>query len=148
MKLYLIRHGDAVASTQDVERPLSETGVRQVTQVAQKLVQQGSSPVQLYHSGILRAEQTAAILQKILHIPTMEKLLHLQPEADVEPVLQQLATWTEDTMLVSHLPYLPQLLWSLVGGEEGSSILFQPATTVCLTHSESNRWQINQVVTP
>ncbi len=156
MKLYLIRHGDAVSSFEDSQRPLSETGVLQVTRLAQELSRQGMAAAQLYHSGILRAEQTGGILQQILQIPVMEKLPFLQPESEVEPVLQNMMTWTDDTVLVSHLPYLPQLLWNLVG-EASAQIVFQPATGVCLDnpnwgkssaeHSASSQWQISEVLT-
>jgi phosphohistidine phosphatase len=142
MKLYIIRHGDALLPTINPERPLSDRGVAQVKQLAERLQAQQVKPHYIYHSGILRAKQTAKILAESLHVAA-EKLAGLLPDDAPEPMLAQIATWVEDTMLVGHLPYVLELADSLC--VEGCRIEFTTATAVCLERN-GQHWKIQQVI--
>ena len=59
MRLYLVHHGEAVPPGVDPQRPLSEGGSASVEQVAEKAAMQGAKPAVVWHSGKLRARQTA-----------------------------------------------------------------------------------------
>jgi phosphohistidine phosphatase len=50
----------------------------------------------------------------------------------VEPVVQQIDGWAEDTLLVGHLPFMGQLVANLVGGAgERQVAAFQPGSLAC-----------------
>jgi len=145
MKLYLVRHGDAVASIPDVERSLSSLGLQQVDALAQFLVERKAPPMIIYHSGIVRAQQTAKIIGHELHIAAVEKIPGLRPNDSPEDMLVNIEIWSQDTMLVGHLPFMDILLILLV--KDVRNIMFYPTTTVCLV-GEGENWQIEWVYNP
>mgnify|MGYP000597254702 CR=1 FL=1 len=59
MRLYLVHHGDAVGPDVDIRRPLSEAGRRSVERLASAAADLGTRPAVVWHSGKLRARQTA-----------------------------------------------------------------------------------------
>jgi phosphohistidine phosphatase len=146
MRLYLIRHGEAVPSSPDTQRILSAHGQEEVLHLAAHLQQENPAPQHIYHSGILRAVQTAEIIAqtwgKGVSPAALENFL---PEDDPREMYNKINTWTEDTVLVGHLPYLSYLLRLL--SEEGHYITFDTATAVCL-EQVSAKWLIQGVWHP
>jgi phosphohistidine phosphatase SixA len=144
MKLYLIRHGEALSAHIDAQRVLSEHGRIQVAHLATQLRAEDIHPAHIYHSEFLRAKQTATILAEHLKITAVDELEGLLPDDNPAPIYQQINTWTEDTIVVSHLPYLPRLL--RLFSQEGHYIVFETSTAVCLERSQaSSRWAIQTV---
>jgi phosphohistidine phosphatase len=138
MKLYLVRHGHAPLQMDDHGRSLSEQGRAQVKQLAQRLLEEGAANIAIYHSGLLRAQQTADILAQQLG-STPQQLAGLRPDDIVDIIVAEASTWQTDTLLVSHLPYLPQLLEALC--PTGHYVEFHTATAVCL-ESTANGWRM------
>jgi phosphohistidine phosphatase len=62
MKLYLAQHGDSLPEQVNPERPLSERGREDVRRLAEFLGGTGIQVRRVYHSGKLRARQTAELL--------------------------------------------------------------------------------------
>jgi len=145
MKLYLIRHGEALPSIVDSQRPLSDHGRAQVAYLAHHLQDENAKPLHIYHSGILRAQQTAEIIAKTLHITAVDKISGLLPEDRPDSIFDQINSWTEDMMLVGHLPYLAYLLSRL--SDEGNHVQFDTATAVCLERVNT-KWLIRAVLNP
>lgn len=146
---YLVRHGDAVSELVDIERPLSSSGRDQAAQVAGRAAEKHARPVTIYHSGILRARQTAEILSEQLH-PAGGVLFMdgLQPLEDPAGAAAELATATDSMMLVGHLPFMNRLAAMLVCGDPERLVVdFSPATLVCLSYSGS-RWNLQWFLTP
>ena len=150
MRLYLVRHGDAVSSEVDSARPLSNRGRREVQRVASFLVRGGVRPGGIRHSGKRRAEQTAELLADALGATrNLEKLAGLDPHDSPDDFAAILSDWTEDTMVVGHLPFLEKLVSRLLVGDENASIVsFSPATIVCLEHAEEGGWYVLWMVRP
>lgn len=140
-----MRHGEALLSTVDAQRPLSDEGRLQVEHVAKRLQEQDAHPEYIYHSGILRAQQTAEIIAEYLQVEKIEKIAGLLPEDDAEKIFNQITLWTQETILVGHLPYLSHLLSLL--SVEGYYVKFDTATIVCLEKAEQ-KWLIQAVLTP
>ena len=61
MWLYLVHHADAVLADVDSTRPLSERGRAQAADVARRLAARKARPKAVWHSGKLRARETAEI---------------------------------------------------------------------------------------
>ena len=59
MYLYLVHHGVAVGPEEDARRPLSAVGLAGAARVAALAAAKGAKPDIVWHSGKLRAKQTA-----------------------------------------------------------------------------------------
>ena len=60
--LYLVHHAEAAESHVDPQRPLTEAGRRHAERLAGEAARRGVRPAAVWHSGKLRARQTAEIL--------------------------------------------------------------------------------------
>jgi phosphohistidine phosphatase len=132
-----MRHGDALPAEQDEQRPLSPTGRGAIERVAWRAATAKFRPPTIYHSGILRAEQTAEILARHLGSTGMVYArAGLEPEDPVPPiagwVLEQ-ADQDVGIALVGHLPFLDRLASLLVVGDPHPRLLsFEPGALVKL----------------
>jgi phosphohistidine phosphatase SixA len=63
--VYLVHHGDAVSAAVDSQRPLSGQGREQVEALAKQAVTQQVRPAVIWHSGKLRARQTALAFRQL-----------------------------------------------------------------------------------
>lgn len=148
MKFFLVRHGDALPATENPQRPLSHEGRRQVEQTAQLALQRGIEVLAIYHSGILRAKETAEILAKRLSVATVRELSGLLPEDDPAGAKAELETAPESILLVGHLPFMSRLSGLLVNGDpDRPAAEFFPATMACCARSGS-RWKVEWIVAP
>jgi phosphohistidine phosphatase len=147
MNFYLVRHGDAVAAVENAERPLSRIGREQVQRAAREMLERGSEVSRIYHSGILRAKQTAEILAKAFP-PNLAVEQHagLLPEDDPAVVKAELGAAECSIMLVGHLPYLKRLAALLISGDPERAVVdFLPATVLCCSKAHG-RWKINWIL--
>jgi phosphohistidine phosphatase len=118
MLLVLVHHADAVTGIVDATRPLSELGHRQAASVAARVAARGAKPAAIWHSGKLRARETAEIYWHAVN-PAAAFLIQrgLQPDDDPENLADVLGAEDADLMVVSHYPLLPALLKELTGAE-------------------------------
>lgn len=127
MELYLMQHGLAKTREEDPDRPLTDEGRAAVGRVADRVAALGLKPDRVYHSGILRARQTAEILAGRLGIPErVEARPGLEPLDPVGPVagwLDELAARLGAVVLVGHLPFLDRLASLLVAGNEEAQVV-------------------------
>ncbi len=84
MELILVRHGDALSKAQDPQRPLSDRGRAGAQSAAEAAKGLELAPIAIFHSGKLRAAQTAEILAATLEPPDGSQELPdlLAPKAD------------------------------------------------------------------
>jgi phosphohistidine phosphatase len=150
MRLYLVRHGKAMDVTRDTERPLSEVGRDEVGRVAAFLEEHGVRVARVAHSGKARAAQTAEILAAAVAPDTgTEETDGLMPGDPVEPVARAAARWTQDTMLVGHLPFMALLASLLLSGDQETvGVRYRPGTVVCLHKDGGALWSLAWAVQP
>jgi phosphohistidine phosphatase len=143
MDFYLVRHGEAVSQAVDGRRPLTPQGRRDVERIGRAAAERGIKPGQIFHSGLLRAQQTAEILsESIGAIGGVRELVGLGPDDDPAIVKAELEASTVSLMLVGHLPYMSRLTSCLVTGDADRQLVeFAPATVLGLSY-EDNRWKI------
>lgn len=149
VNFYLVRHGDAVSETLDSQRPLSRLGQEQVEQVARAAAARQAQVSAIFHSGILRAEQTAEIMARHL-VPELgvRRITGLAPQDDPAIAKAELETSQAPLMFVGHLPHMSRLSSLLIHGDLDSGVVeFAPATLVCVVHEDS-RWQLAWVLSP
>ena len=150
MKLYLVRHGDAVSSQLDPKRPLSEQGLTDIRKVASFIKPLGISVEHIRHSGKLRATQTAEILaESVLVEKDCSAHEALGPNDDVTILADELEAYDTDLMIVGHLPFLAYLTSLLVADKETANIAaFDAGSILCLNRRNPGQWQIEWMVTP
>ena len=115
--VFLVHHADAVAGNVDHMRPLSTVGLAQAERVATALATRGAKPAVIWHSGKLRARQTAeACWRAVNPFAQFTAVRGLQPEDDPDTIATVLAAEERDVLIASHMPFLPTLLHRLTTG--------------------------------
>lgn len=115
--VFLVHHAEAVSADVDHMRPLSSRGQQQAVRVAEAALASGAMPVVIWHSGKLRARQTAeAWLRIVSPFAAFRAVRGLQPDDDPETIATALAAEEQDIAVASHLPLLPALLHRLTTG--------------------------------
>jgi phosphohistidine phosphatase len=150
MKLYLVRHGEALAADVDPQRGLSDEGRRDVMAVARLLRDAGVRPAAIEHSGKQRAAQTAAIFAELLGVSQCTGRAGLSPNDLVAPLVDEVATLEQERMIVSHLPFVGAALSALLRGATGDSVpvAFETATTVCVERIGVGAWVLRWMLIP
>ena len=111
MKLFLVHHGDAVGPDVDARRPLSEHGRVAVERLADKTAAAGVNPSVIWHSGKLRAKQTAEIFWRACNaLAEFSATRDLQPDDSPSWMRDRLRHEPRDLLLAGHFPHLPGLL--------------------------------------
>jgi phosphohistidine phosphatase len=149
VNIYLVRHGEAASERDDPTRPLTPLGREEVGRVARMAAAKDVRVSAVFHSGILRAKQTAEILAE--HLPCargVAELSGLSPQEDPALAKAELEAAESPMMLVGHLPHLNRLVALLVKGDpEAQVINLSPASMVCCCKDKSN-WEIAWTLTP
>ena len=151
MKLYLIQHGEAKSEVEDPERSLTSRGEKEVTSVSRVASGLNTKPSKVYHSGKMRAKQTAEIIANGLKIsnPSVQSVQGLNPNDEIRPWAERISKEKEDLMLVGHLPFLERLTsFLLCGNENARLVLFRYGAIVCLNQKEDKGWAIRWILTP
>jgi phosphohistidine phosphatase len=151
MNLYLVRHAEPRDESENQKRPLSEKGRQDIRKVAAFVADQLNIRVSsIFHSGKLRAAQTAKVLMEHLNpAGGLIKTNDLNPLDDPAVWVKKLDKIKKDTMLVGHLPFLGKLAALLVCNDADREIVrFQTSEVVCLKKLESGEWTINWVINP
>lgn len=119
MTVILVHHADALPADVDHLRPLSSTGLARADRVAHALLERGARPVAVWHSGKLRARQTAEACWRVLNpLASFTAVRGLRPEDDPEVFAGALDGETEDVLAAGHMPNLPRLLHRLTGSSD------------------------------
>lgn len=134
MRLYLIRHGQALDPDVDPSRPLSEAGRNEALLLGAHLRGLSLEIPEVWHSGKTRAQQTASIVCEAAQIHTkLTEKPGLAPNDSPEPVAEEMAVRESDLCIVSHLPFLPALASLLTsGGRAEHPWAFVPCSMLCL----------------
>jgi len=153
MDIYLVQHAQAIE--QDPMRPLSEEGLSNIERVAAHAARFRISVDHIYHSGKLRAKQTAEILARHLGVADkVETKKGLDPSDSVAPIRDWLDRLSSEgirnILIVSHLPFLDKLTSLLVAGTEDAHVVaFQNAGIVKLVpKSVGSGYSIQWIITP
>jgi phosphohistidine phosphatase len=148
VNIYLVRHGEAVSERLDPARPLTSSGREEVQRMALMAVAKNVQVSAIFHSGSLRAKQTAEILAEHLQFNLgVEQLSGLLPQDDPAFAKGELEAAESPIILVGHLPHLNRLIALLASGDvESGAMELPPATMVCCSNDES-KWKISWTLT-
>jgi phosphohistidine phosphatase len=148
MNLYLIRHAHAVDLTPDHARPLSDRGREQIRALAKFLHRsEAFSPEELWHSPLVRAQQTAELLADELKFSgRLREVSGLRSEDDPREIARQLMNVEHAVAVVGHEPHLSALGSLLVTGatdpvvfdmKKGAVLALERSGRLCVV-----RWHI------
>ena len=141
--IYLVHHADAVGPGVDARRPLSDRGRAAAFLLADEAVRRGVRPDAIWHSGKLRARQTAEIFWQLCHpAATLTAERGLQPADPPAWTRDRLIGDTRDLMLVGHMPHLARLLRLLAGEDPDTSARSFPLHgLVALDAADDDVWK-------
>jgi phosphohistidine phosphatase len=141
--IYLVHHADAVDSDVDPQRPLSAAGRAHATALAAGAARRGVRPSAIWHSGKLRARQTADAFRAACN-PQAEfaAIRGLQPTDPPDWIRDRLIDETREVMLVGHFPSLPRILHLLVTGRSDGDAHAFPLHGLVQLRADGDRWVI------
>ena len=119
MRLVLVHHADAVGPEIDPQRPLSLAGRFDVERLAAAAAARDAKPSVIWHSGKLRARQTAEAFWKACNpFAELKAWRGLQPSDGPWLFRDLLDEEDRDLLAVGHMPSLPRILALLTAGSD------------------------------
>ena len=141
-----MHHGEAVGPEVDPRRPLSLRGRMSVDALAADAAARRVQPEVFWHSGKLRARQTAEPFRSACNpLADVAAVRGLQPDDPPGWIADSLAGEPRDVMVVGHMPNLQLVLTLLLSRDEPSSVAFPPHGLVALEHADGKwheRWRL------
>jgi phosphohistidine phosphatase len=141
--LYLLHHAAAVEADVDPQRPLSPEGRAHAVRLAAAAAERGVRPDAIWHSGKLRARQTADGIRSACNpLAEFSAIRGLQPTDPPEWIRDRLVGDEREVLLAGHFPSLPRILHLLVtGAADGGAGEFPLHGLVALERHE-NLWMV------
>ena len=123
-------------------RPLSTQGLEAANRLAAEAAARAAKPAVVWHSGKLRARQTAEAFWSACN-PRAEfaAARDLSPDNPPSPLRDRLRGETRDILIAGHFPHLPRLLTLLLGGAADAPAAFPLHGVVALESlDEGETW--------
>lgn len=148
MNLYILQHGEAVPKEIDPERPLSEHGNRDIRILARHMQNMGVQLGNVFHSGKLRAEQSARLIAETLS-PEIQPVQTegLNPNDDPAVIIGDIEQMNENILIATHMPFVSRLCSTLLTGTTDAEFASIPGTLFCLEKAD-NKWRLAYMLTP
>lgn len=148
MTIFLVQHGKCFAKETDPDRSLTPEGRGEIIRVAGEAAEAGIIVDTIYHSGKLRAQQTAELFAQYLKTEQIERIDGISPVDNVEAFVNYFQ-WPANAMIVGHLPFMERLTsYLLTGYPEPAIIKFQNAGIVCLEQNGNHHWAVKWIIMP
>jgi len=142
MLLLLVHHGDAVGPDVDPQRPLSKDGAAAVERLAAEAAARGVKPQVVWHSGKLRAKQTAEAMWRACNaLAEFSATRDLQPDDPPQWFRDRLRNEPRDIIVAGHFPYLPRLLALLITGGAAGLDFPVHGMVALVTDDEGDTWR-------
>jgi phosphohistidine phosphatase len=138
VRVFLVHHAEAVGPDVDPRRPLSERGRHHVERLAAAVAARGARPAVIWHSGKLRAKQTAEAFWRACNpFAEFSATRDLQPGDPPDWMRDRLRGESRDILIAGHYPHLPSLLGMLIGG---SPTFPQHGVVALFSEDEGQTW--------
>ncbi len=119
MQVVLVHHAEAVGPDVNPQRPLSTRGREQARWLAEQAKAAGAAPSAIWHSGKLRARETAEPFYRLCNpFAAFTMVRGLRPDDAPAIVHDALLREAADLLLVGHMPNIAGVLESLVPGAD------------------------------
>lgn len=151
MRLYLMRHGKAEFGPEDADRRLSPRGREDVGAVAAHLGAQEITVAKIVHSTLARARETAEIVSE--HVApgaVLEALEGIEPWGNVAAFASLAESWTEDTLVCGHEPFMGEAAsYLLTGNAHADLVEVKTGAIMALSHAPyGDGWQMRWMIAP
>jgi phosphohistidine phosphatase len=142
LRLALVHHAEAVGPEIDSRRPLSARGRAQAMAAARDASERGARPAVVWHSGKLRARQTAHEFWRACNpLADFAATPDLQPDDPPSRMRNRLQGETRDILITGHFPHLPRLLSLLLGMKEGGAGFPAHGVVLLETADDGETWK-------
>ena len=122
-------------------RPLSSVGIAATERLARNAMARGVKPDAIWHSGKLRARQTAEIFWKVCNpLSPFTAERGLLPDDPPQWIRDRLTGEDRTILIVGHMPYLPRLLGMLTGAGDERAVSFPLHGCVAL-EADRDQWK-------
>ena len=143
-----MQHGDAVDKSIDPERPLSQQGIDDIQHLAWRMQTMGVQLAHIFHSGKLRAEQTAEIIaQEVAPAVQPLQLNGLNPNDDPSGIAEDIGKMADNILITSHMPFVSRLCSRLLAGHSDIEFASEPGTLFCL-EKQGKHWRLVGMIRP
>ena len=142
MALYIVQHGLAAIPDGESERILTQRGRADTESAARQLRDRNIRIDTLWHSGKVRALETAEIFARHLSPPPALQVVDgLNPNDSVDVVYRALDQESGELMIVGHMPHLGLLVSRLLGGGDSGDVHVRNSIVICFARKE-DRWNL------
>lgn len=151
MRLYLMRHGKAEFGPEDADRRLSARGREDVNAVAAYLGGQDIAVSKVVHSTLARARETAEIVSaQIAPGVELEEMEGIEPWGNVKAFASVAETWTDDTLVCGHEPFMGEAAsYLLTGNPHGGLVEVKTGSIMSLSRGPyGDGWQLRWMMGP
>lgn len=149
MKLYLMRHGIANHPAVDPMVGLSDIGQIQTKEMAKIFQKRGTAVEEFWFSPKTRAQQTAGIVMASVKYNHKHLKHDIVPEGHYENVAKHINEIDKDIFIVSHLPFIPNLVNHLIPDVHGKVNMYTVVnSSVHVLEKINNNWQLVEIINP
>ena len=143
-RLTLMRHANAQwkdPQISDFDRPLNRRGISEAEAMSRRLMELNLIPTVLLTSSARRAQQTADIVARELHVAARnvrrEESLYLAPASDILRVIQTTGPRIPHLMIVGHNPGITEVANLLAPALSNEGLA---TAAVCILTFDSRTW--------
>ncbi len=153
MRLYFLRHADALDGMDDAARPLSPKGQKQSREIARFLKAAGIRFDAAYSSPLVRARQTAEIILDITgavkpaKLKLVDALLNETTAREFEGWLRALPE-AENVLLTGHAPTLAEHVCALLNVSDPDALQLPKAGLACVDTKDGRSGTLKFFITP
>lgn len=153
MRLYFLRHAEALDGADDAARPLSPRGKKQADALARFLREAGIEFDAAFSSPLVRARQTAERVLKITNrsrrrkLPLTDVLLNGASPREFDRWLARLPC-AEKVLLVGHEPSLSARVRRLLGVADAGALQLPKGALACVELDAARKAALKFLVTP
>ena len=110
MHVFLVHHATALDSGVDPQRPLSSVGLAEADALASAARARGVKPAVIWHSGKLRARQTAeAFFRACNPFAEFKMVRGLRPDDTPDWIAEALEGEDREVLIAGHMPHIAHL---------------------------------------
>ena len=150
MQIFLVRHAHAVDAAEDLERPLSKRGRKQVRTLGRFLKPSSVlQPAEFWHSPLARAKETAGLLRQWLGSRAkLVTVADLESGNGIARLAERLQKCRRPVALVGHEPHLSALASLLITGQAEPTLLVVKKCAVVALERTGARWVVRWHLSP
>lgn len=149
MELFFAQHGKAASKGEDPERPLTQEGRAETQRVGRLVAASGVGIDEIWHSGKLRARQTAELFADALAPARGVRARDdLGPTDDPAAVVEAARSAEGHVLLVGHKPFMVRLPSLLLTGDPDSLIMDVRYSALAALGETGDGWALRWYLPP